>query len=95
MNRLRRSHIYITVEIDVIPCWLYRSGLVNRIVGYRCDFDFVVGIDITKNDDWVNPLPIRALFHSLPHDRNYLFLAKMHCTFEPGSLGVRYLSRGQ
>ena len=65
VNRVRRSHTYKTFEFGVITCWLYR--FVNRTVGYRCDFYLVLGIDITKDDEWVLPVSLLALFHILLH----------------------------
>ena len=54
LNSPWRSHTYRTSEICVITCWLYWS-LVNRMVGYCRDFDFVVVINITDDDDWMGP----------------------------------------
>jgi hypothetical protein len=92
VNRVRRSHTYRTFEFGVITCWLYRS--VSKMCGHLCDFDFVVGIDITKDDDWVLPVCMLALFHILLHQLMIPIiysLSKIH-TLESGSTN---LSRDQ
>jgi hypothetical protein len=40
---------------SVVVCWLCWSTF-HVIVGYRCDLDFVVGIDFSKDNDWVPPM---------------------------------------
>ena len=96
VNSLRRSHTYRAFEVSVITCWLYMS--VNSMCGHLCSFDLVLGIDITKDDDWVLPVFMIVLFHiffASAHDFIYLFLAKIHRTLRLGSLGSRNLSRDQ
>ena len=72
------------------------------MAGYRCDFDFVMGIDMTNNDDWVIPIPMLVLSHSLPHDRNY-FISRQDTLYliswvsglhvlEPGPIDVSWFN---
>jgi hypothetical protein len=72
VNVLRRSHTYRTFEVGVITCWFYRS--VSKMFGHLCDFDLVLGIDITKDDDWVLPVFMLVLFHILLHQLMILFI---------------------
>ena len=68
------------LELDIFTCWLCRT---QRIVGHKCDFDFVLGISITNDDDWVIPSPL-ALFHILLHQlmiAMFYFLPKMHTSW--------------
>ena len=72
VNGLRRSHTYRTFEVGVITCWLHRSG--NSMFGHLCNFDLVLGIDMTKDDDWVLPVFMIVLFHILLHQLMSLFI---------------------
>jgi hypothetical protein len=69
INSVWRSHTYKTILVGVITCWLYRFVKIMRTVGHLCDFDLVLGIDITKDDEWVLPgsTGIPVLFHILLH----------------------------
>ena len=65
------------LRLDIFICSLCRT---QNIVGYKCDFDFVLGISITNDDDWVIP-SLLALFHILLHQlmiAMLYFLPKMH-----------------
>ena len=70
-------------------------------MGHHCNFDFVLGISMTKDDDWVIPSPL-GLFHILLHQlmiAMFYFFAKDAYPMEgsgfqvlkPGPIDVSFL----
>ena len=62
----------MVLEVDIFICGLCRTP---NTVGHHCNFDFVLGISLIKDDDWVIPSPL-ALFHILLHQLMIAFFAK-------------------